>query len=79
MTFATHRERQFMEYLLGRGWVRGTALPASRLTIILQKRGWIEQQVQSPKNEIFYRMTDVGLKALRSPVPAGRPSRAKGK
>jgi hypothetical protein len=79
MTFATHPERQFMEYLRGKGWVKGTALPDSRLTVSLQKKGWIEQQAQSPKNEIFYRMTDVGLKALRAPVPAGRPSQAKAK
>jgi hypothetical protein len=79
MTFANHRERQFMENLRGRGWVKGTALPPSRLTAILQRKGWIEQQVQGPKNEIFYRMTDVGLKALRAPVLAGRPSQAKGK
>jgi hypothetical protein len=79
MSYATHRERQFMEYLLGKGWVRGTTLPSSRLTVSLQKRGWIEQQVQDPKNEIFYRMTDVGLNALRAPVPTGRPSQAKGK
>jgi hypothetical protein len=79
MTFATHPERQFMDYLRGRGWVKGTTLPPSRLTVSLQKRGWIEQQVQGPKNEIFYRMTDVGLSALRTPVPAGRPSKVKGK
>jgi hypothetical protein len=79
MTFATHPERQFMEYLRGKGWVKGAALPASRLTVSLQKRGWIEQQVQGPKNEIFYRMTNVGLKALTAPVPAGRRSPAKGK
>jgi hypothetical protein len=79
MTFATHPERQFMEYLRGRGWVKGTTLPPSRLTASLQKRGWIEQQLQGPNNEIFYRMTDIGLKALRAPVPAGRPSKAKGK
>jgi hypothetical protein len=66
MTFATHPERQFMEYLRGRGWVKGTTLPPSRLTASLH-------------NEIFYRMTDIGLKALRAPVPAGRPSKAKGK
>jgi hypothetical protein len=79
MTFASHPERQFMENLRGRGWVKGTILPLSRLTASLQQRGWIEQQVLGPKNEIFYRMTDVGLKALRAPVPADRPSRAKGK
>jgi hypothetical protein len=35
--------------------------------------------VEGPKNEIFYRMTDVGLKALRAPVPTRQPSKAKGK
>jgi hypothetical protein len=79
MTFATHLERQFMEYLRGTGWVKGAALPPSRLTASLQKKGWIEQQVLGPKNEIFYRMTDIGLKALKAPVPAGRPPKAKGK
>jgi hypothetical protein len=79
MTFATHPQRQFMEYLRGKGWVKGTTLPDSRLTVSLQKKGWIEQQVGGPKNEIFYRMTDVGLEALRAPVPAGRPPQANGK
>ena len=69
MTFATHHERQFTEYLRGRGWVKGAALPASKLIVRLLKKGWIEQQVQGPKNELFYRMTDVGLEALRVPVP----------
>ena len=74
VTFATHRERQFTEYLRGTGWVKGTALPASKLVPRLLEKGWIEQQVQGPKNEIFYRMTDVGLEALRAPVPtSGRP------
>jgi hypothetical protein len=79
MTFANHRERQFMEYLRGRGWVKGTTLPPSRLTAKLQKRGWIEQQLQGPNNEIYYRMTDVGLKGLTAYVPAVRPIRVKGK
>jgi hypothetical protein len=70
MTYANHRERQFMEYLRGRGWVKGTTLPPSKLTDSLQKRGWIEQQLQGPKTEIFYRMTDIGFKALTAPVPA---------
>jgi hypothetical protein len=77
MTYANHRERQFMEYLRGRGWVKGTTLPPSTLTASLQKRGWIEQQLQGPNTEIFYRMTDIGFKALTAPVPASRPSKAK--
>ena len=68
-TFATHPERQFMEYLRGKGWVKGTTLPTSRLTATLQNKGWIEQQLQGPKKETFYRMTDVGLAALKAPVP----------
>jgi hypothetical protein len=79
MTFATHHERQFMEYLRGTGWVKGATLPSSKLVVSLLNKGWIEQQVQGPKNEIFYRMTDVGLEALKAPVPGGRPSKAKGK
>jgi hypothetical protein len=67
-TFTTHPERQFMEHLRGKGWVKGTALPTSRLITSLQKKGWIEQQLEGP-NEIFYRMTDVGLAALKAPVP----------
>jgi hypothetical protein len=67
--FATHPERQFMHYLRGNGWVKGTTLPTSRLTASLQKKGWIERQLQGQKNEIFYRMTDVGLAALKAPVP----------
>ena len=66
-TFANHPERQFMEYLRGKGWVKETALPSSRLVVSLQKKGWIEQQRQN--NEALYRMTDVGLAALKAPVP----------
>jgi|ERR1700687_1305968 len=75
MTFATHPERQFMEYLRGTGWVKGAALPPSKLVVSLLKKGWIEQQLQGQKNEIFYRMTAVGLKALKAPVRVGRPRR----
>jgi hypothetical protein len=33
------------------------------------KKGWIELQLQGPKYEIFYRMTDIGLAALKAAVP----------
>jgi hypothetical protein len=72
MTFANHTQRQFMEYLRGRGWVKGSTLPKTTLLASLMKKGWIEQQLQAPNNEIFYRMTDVGLKALKAPVPIVR-------
>jgi hypothetical protein len=78
MTFATHPERQFMEYLRGTGWVKGTVLPPSeRLLVSLLNKGWIEEELQGPKKEVFYRMTDVGLAALKEPVPIQQ--RAKGK
>lgn len=73
MTFANHTQRQFMEYLRGRGWVKGSMLPKTTMIASLQEKGWIEQQqLQAPKNEIFYRMTDVGLNALKAPVPISR-------
>jgi hypothetical protein len=60
-----------MEYLLGRGWVKGSTLPQTTMISSLLKKGWIEQQLQAP-NEFFYRMTEVGLKALKAPVPMVR-------
>jgi hypothetical protein len=68
--FANHYERQFMEYLRGKGWVKGQALPPSKALISsLLKKGWIERQDQDPRNEAFYRMTDAGLAGLKAPVP----------
>jgi DNA-binding PadR family transcriptional regulator len=50
-------------------WVKGQTLPIGRLAASLQKKGWIEIQFQGPKHEAFYRITDVGLAALKAPVP----------
>src|ERR1700680_4102128 len=50
-TFANHPERQFMQYLRGKGWVNRKTLPTGRSAASLQKKGWIEQQLQGPKNE----------------------------
>ena len=48
--FAGHYERQFMEYLRGKGWVKGTTLPPSKPIIAgLLKKGWIERQDEGPK------------------------------
>jgi hypothetical protein len=77
MTFASHPERQFMQYLRGAGWVQARKLPPSlRLVENLLHKGWIEQQQHGPKNEVFFRLTKKGLEAKRSPVPIGK---AKGK
>src|SRR5258708_5122537 len=80
MTFATHPERQFMQYLRGAGWIKGRTLPRSVRTVksLLQK-GWIEKQHQGPKKEVFFRLTEKGLEAKKSPVPIQEQSRpAKG-
>jgi hypothetical protein len=70
MTFATHPERQFMQYLRGAGWIKGRTLPRSVRTVksLLQK-GWIEKQHQGPKNEVFFRLTEKGMEAKKSPIP----------
>jgi hypothetical protein len=76
MTFATHPERQFMQYLRGAGWIKARTLPRSVRTVksLLQK-GWIEKQHQGPKNEVFFRLTEKGLDAKKSPVPIQEQSR----
>jgi hypothetical protein len=38
----------------------------------LLQNGWIEQQEQGPKNEVFFRLTERGLEAKKSAVPIGR-------
>jgi hypothetical protein len=79
MTFATHPERQFMEYLRGADWIKASALPPSaRLVENLLKKGWIEQQKQGAKNETYFRLTEKGLEAKRAPVPIGKGPKAKG-
>ena len=72
MTFANHPERQFMQYLRGAGWIKARLLPPSTLVESLLRKGWIEQQQQGPKNETYFRLTEKGLEAKKSPVPTGR-------
>jgi hypothetical protein len=73
MTFANHPERQFMQLLRGAGWVKASTLPPSlRLVENLLSKGWIEQEQQGPKNEVFFRLTEKGLEAKRAPVPVGQ-------
>jgi len=81
MTFASHPERQFMQYLRGEGWIKARLLPSSaRLVENLLSKGWIEQQKQGPKNETYLRLTEKGLEAKKSPVPTRRAGlKAKGK
>ena len=81
MTFASHPERQFMQYLRGEGWIKARLLPASpRVVKNLLSKAWIEQQGQGPKNEMYLRLTEKGLAAKMAPVPTGRAElNAKGK
>jgi len=72
MTFATHPERQFMQYLRGAGWIKARFLPKSTLVESLLRKGWIEQQQQGPTNELYFRLTEKGLEAKKSAVPTGR-------
>jgi hypothetical protein len=68
-----HRQRQFMQHLRGVGWIKASTLPANERTVkSLLKKGWIEQQHQGPKNEVFLRLTDKGLEAKKSPIPIRR-------
>jgi len=41
----------------------------------LLQKGWIEKQHQGPKNEVFFRLTEKGLEAKKSPVPIQEQSR----
>jgi hypothetical protein len=73
MTFASHPERQFMQYLQGAGWVKAGSLPPStRLVESLLHKGWIEQQKQGPKNEVFLRLTEKGWRQRSHPFPSER-------
>ncbi len=63
-----HRERQFMQQLRGRGWVKAIELPENPITLqrLLEKR-WIESQ--GMERDIAYRNTDEGMAAKKAPVP----------
>jgi hypothetical protein len=66
-----HRERQFLQYLRGAGWVKITALPdAPGLMRTLLSKGWIEQRDDGAG--LCYRMTEAGFQAKVTPM---RPAR----
>jgi len=63
----SHRERQLMQLLRGRGWVKAVELPAGRITVErLIERGWIESQ--GVGRDLVYRMTEEGLAAKKAPI-----------
>jgi chromosome segregation and condensation protein ScpB len=62
-----HRERQMMQRLRGRGWVKAIELPENPVTLqrLLEKH-WIESQ--GTGRDVAYRITEVGLVAKKAPI-----------
>jgi hypothetical protein len=71
MTIPNHRERQLMQQLRGRNWVKAFEFPEAVRTIkgLLEKR-WIE--TQGAGRELSFRITEDGLAAKKAPVPQPR-------
>ena len=68
MDVPNHRERQFLQFLRGGGWVKAGVAPAgARLIENLLAKGWIEKR-GTTANEVSYRLTDKGLAAKKMPV-----------
>jgi hypothetical protein len=67
----THRERQFMQRLRGRSWVKAFELPEAQSIMkhLLEKR-WIESQ--GAGKDLSYRITEAGLDAKKAPIPLRR-------
>jgi hypothetical protein len=63
-----HREREFMQRLRGRGWVKATLLPDAKMTLKhLLERHWVE--CRGDGADISYRITDDGMAAKTTPIP----------
>jgi chromosome segregation and condensation protein ScpB len=62
-----HRERQMMQRLRGRGWVKAIELPENPVTLqrLLEKH-WVESQ--GTGRDVAYRITEEGLVAKKAPV-----------
>jgi hypothetical protein len=62
-----HNERQLMQQLRDRGWVKGLALPpAPRIVGGLLEKGWIEER--GVGKDLEYRITADGIAAKKAPV-----------
>ena len=57
-----HREREFMQRLRGRGWVKTSQIPDAAITLkrLLEKR-WVERQGHGV--DASYRITEEGIAA----------------
>jgi hypothetical protein len=67
-----HREREFMQRLRGRGWVKAAQLPDAKATLtrLLEKR-WVERQ--GIGREATYRITEEGIGAKTAMIPLTKP------
>ncbi len=62
-----HRERQLLQYLLGRGWVSVCLLPDAPKTLdTLLRKQWIERAGDG--RAVVYRITEQGMAAKTAPV-----------
>jgi len=77
-TIPNHNERQLMQHLRGRGWVRGFELPSTcRIIGGLLQKGWIESR--GAERSLEYRITEEGMMAKTAPIPRyGRRKRGHG-
>ena len=68
-----HMERQLMQRLRGRGWVKGAELPPSSLIGALLKKGWIESRAAG--RDLEYRITEQGMAAKTALIVSYRRNR----
>jgi hypothetical protein len=62
-----HHERQFMQWLEGRDWVKAFTLPPSPKVVEgLLAKGWIEESLIEKRPA--YRVTEKGLAAKKMPI-----------
>lgn len=68
LQWPTHNERQLMQQLRGRGWVKASVLPPAIRTIRnLLGKGWIEST--GAGRDLCYRLTEEGMIAKTTPIP----------
>jgi hypothetical protein len=72
-----HMERQLMQQLRGRGWVKGGELPPSSLIGKLLKKGWVEARGTGRDHE--YRITEQGMAAKTATILPQRKSKRGGR
>ena len=73
-----HHERQLMQMLRGRDWIKGSYFPQTRVIGNLLAKGWIERRGDAQDFE--YRITEAGMAAKKALIPdrqegKGRPRR----